>query len=243
MVCIQVLGVVFLKPVIGITPSFSTDDNLLKLNIAYCKAVTASGGIPLILSYTGINITQLFNSLDGIIFSGGGDIDPLLFYEEPEPACGQITPERDFYELSLCKYALCLNIPVLGICRGAQLMAISDGGAVFQDINTSNEITVKHSQNAPKYHPTHYIKVEKNSKLNSILSTDYLAVNSFHHQAVSDAGKDFIVSARSNDGLIEAIEHTKNIFAIGVQWHPEFLYEKSRPHLNLFKGLVDAAKG
>ncbi len=231
------------KPLIAITPSLQERETELKLNRKYAEAVGLCGGIPVVLCYDSIeNSLSALEHLHGIIFSGGNDIDPLLFQEEPIVGNGEISPVRDAFELEMCKKALSMKIPMLGICRGMQIMAVADGGSVIQDIYSLDRNFLKHVQMAPTYYPTHSIEITEGSRLHHIVEDTKLQVNSFHHQAVSEkTGEHFRVCARSSDGVIEAIEHCDLPFAMGLQWHPECLFERNSLHLRFFEELVQAA--
>lgn len=236
-----------MKPLIGITPSRIEEENSFGITFNYCRAVEKCGGIPLILSYTNYDdIDSLINLLDGVLLTGGGDPDPLLFGEEPLWENGYISPTRDLYELILCSQAIKRDIPVLGICRGMQIMCVASGGKLYQDIKTQTGSKLKHRQEAPNYYPTHLVKVTYGSLLSMALGCtrddNELAVNSMHHQCVREPGEDFYAAAFSSDGLIEAIEHSENKFAIGVQWHPECMFEKSERQLNLFRLFIEKSK-
>ena len=209
------------KPVIAITGNY--DDQTCKLAEGYYKSVQRAGGVPVIvppLTDTDAIINTL-DHVDGLLLSGGGDINPLLVGEEPSPRLGSINSERDIPELLITQLAYNRQIPILGICRGIQTLAVALGGKVAQDI--SDIAKVKHSQDAHRSEPTHSIIVEKDSTLYNIYSDAQLYVNSFHHQAVSDPGPRFRVTAKAPDGIIEAIESREFKSIIGVQWHPECL--------------------
>lgn len=226
-----------MKPLIAITPSYYYDTKKYSLTLDYADCVREAGGIPVIVCY-GDN--EILRTVSGIIFSGGGDIDPLILGEEPS-FCGDISPIRDEAEFSLCAEAAMLEIPVFGICRGAQVIAGALGGEVYQDIYKETGAEVKHNQDAPGFHPTHTVKLSKGSLLNDIFGEE-TAVNSFHHQSVRRPPEGFEVCARSADGLIEAIEYTGgDWFALGVQWHPELMRE-SRGQMEIFKRLVKEAQ-
>ena len=223
------------RPVIGITGNY---ENLTcKLGDGYYKSVVAAGGVPLIIPPVSdkSSIVNILDHLDGMILSGGGDFNPLWAGEEPSPALGDINKERDLPELLITRLAYHRQIPILGICRGIQTLALALGGKVMQDI--SSQATVKHSQNADRSEPTHSVKLRKDSTLESIYHTDTLMVNSFHHQVVSEPGDKFCVTAESADGLVEAIESTEFKSILGVQWHPECMKE-GEP---LFRWLVAEA--
>jgi len=224
-----------MKPIIGITPSYSYEKNNYQLSAAYVKAVQKAGGIPLVLCPN----EEFPDYVQGILFSGGGDVDPLLFHEEPLKENGEISPLRDAFELELCREGLKRNIPMLGVCRGMQVFSTVTGGGIFQDIYSQTQSTLKHMQNAPRFYGTHTIDVTRGSLLSALLGENSLPVNSYHHQAVSSAGEGFRVCARSKDGLIEAIEHTQNSFVLGVQWHPEAMKDKEQS--SIFRGFVEKA--
>ena len=225
------------KPVIGITGNY--EDLTCKLGKGYYQKVVEAGGVPVIVPpVTDPHvIINTLDRIDALILSGGGDYNPLWAGEEPSPLLHGINAERDQAELMITRLAYNRQIPMLGICRGIQTLAMALGGKVFQDI--SDRATKKHSQDADRSEPTHTVTVEKDSilyHLYSQLSTLY--VNSFHHQAVSDTGAKFRVTARSADGIIEAMESTEYKPVMGVQWHPECL-ENGNP---LFQWLVEEAQ-
>ena len=210
------------KPVIAITGNY--DDQTCKLAEGYYKSVQRAGGVPVIvppLTDTDAIINTL-DHVDGLLLSGGGDINPLLVGEEPSPRLGSINSERDIPELLITQLAYNRQIPILGICRGIQTLAVALGGKVAQDI--SDIAKVKHSQDAHRSEATHSIILEKDSTLYNIYNSDAQQyVNSFHHQAVSDPGPRFRVTAKAPDGIIEAIESREFKSIMGVQWHPECL--------------------
>ena len=222
-------------PLIGITTDSSLEDYSVRKK--YCNQVLAAGAYPILLPpVSDIEKTKAFlENLDGIIFTGGGDHNPLLMNEEPVPELGNINPERDNFEIPLCQEAYKRNLPILGICRGIQTIAIALGGHVKQHISTS----VKHSQNAPKDSVTHSVKIEKGSILSEIYNSENIFVNSFHHQAVDNPGSRFKAVAFSKDNIIEAIESTEYHSVIGVQWHSEQLNEEG---LKLFQWLSEEAR-
>ena len=223
------------QPVIGITGNY--EDLTSKLGEGYYKSVVAAGGVPLIIPPIADKdtIVNTLDHIDALILSGGGDINPLWAGEDPSPALGGINQERDLPELLITRLAYNRQIPMLGICRGIQTLAMALGGKVMQDIGA--KATVKHSQKADRNEPTHSVTLKKDSTLTAIYHTEALMVNSFHHQVVSDPGEKFRVTAESSDGLIEAIESTEFKSIVGVQWHPECLKEG----LPLFQWLVAEA--
>lgn len=228
------------RPVIGITGNYG--DLTCKLAEGYYKSVLKAGGIPIIippLADTDAIINTL-DIIDGLILSGGGDYDPRYANEEPDPKIGEINEERDLPELFITRLAYNRQIPILGICRGIQTLAMALGGKVKQDI--TDIATLNHSQKEERNVPTHNVIIEKDSILSQLYKlTDNnatLNVNSFHHQAVCDCGDKFRVVAKSEDGIVEAIESREFKSIIGVQWHPECLDEG----LPLFKWLTREAK-
>lgn len=223
------------KPVIGITGNYA--DLACKLGQGYYKSVVAAGGVPLVIPPVADKdvVLNTLSRIDALILSGGGDINPLWVGEEPSPLLHGINQERDLPELLIARLAYNRQIPILGICRGIQTLAMAFGGKVSQDI--SDVAGVKHSQDADRSEPTHSIRIERDSRLDSIYQSSPrpLMVNSFHHQAVKEAGEKFRVVAMSSDSIIEAIESSEFKPIIGVQWHPECMEEG----LPLFQWLVD----
>lgn len=213
-----------MKPIIGITTEVDRMNNH-ELPNAYIQAIIRAGGIPLILPIgIGDDVEQILSMLDGIVFSGGGDLNPLLFNEEPHASLGEVTPSRDVVEMKLANGALELDKPILGICRGAQILSIVAGGTIYQDIhNQYDKAVFQHSQKAPKEHCSHTVQVAANSLLHSIVGSDTIHVNSFHHQSIKQVPIGFKLSGVAPDGIIEAIEGIGKKFVLGVQWHPEQL--------------------
>ena len=227
------------RPVIGITANYSDIDATVRDR--YYKQIINAGGVPVIIppfADTAI-VADTLEKVDGILLTGGGDYNPLWCGEEPSPKLHNINRERDAAELILTRLAYNKQIPMLGICRGIQTLAMALGGHVAQDI--SSQATIKHSQDADREEATHSVIIEEGSILFSIYHNRIgsLPVNSFHHQAVDNPGSLFRATAHSKDGIIEAIENTEYKNVMGVQWHPEWLGEDGLP---LFKWLVDSAK-
>ena len=209
------------KPIIGLTGNF--DEQTCKLKDGYYKSVWRAGGVPVIippLADTDAIINTL-EHIDGLLLTGGGDYNPLYAGEEPSPKLGGVNAERDLPELLITQLAYNRQIPMLGICRGIQTLAMALGGKVMQDI--SDVAQIRHSQDADRSEPTHTVTVEPDSTLYNIYKEDKLFVNSFHHQAVSDPGERFRVTGRSSDGIIESMESCEFKSILGVQWHPECL--------------------
>ena len=224
------------RPVIGITGNY--EDLTCKLGRGYYQSVVAAGGVPVVIPPVADKhvIINTLEHIDALILSGGGDINPLWAGEEPSPKLHGINQERDLPELLIARLAYNRQIPMLGICRGIQTLATAFGGKVSQDIG--DVATVKHSQDADRSEATHSVTIEQDSILFNIYKDEKLMVNSFHHQAVAEAGDKFRVVAKSADGIVEAMESTEFKSILGVQWHPECLEEG----LPLFQWLVAEAK-
>ena len=224
------------RPVIGITANYNDGNSMLA--DGYYKKVVAAGGVPLLippLDDTDAIINTL-DRIDALILSGGGDYNPLFCGEEPSPRLHSINGERDLPELLITRLAYNRQIPMLGICRGIQTLAMALGGTVRQDIADTDGL-IKHSQDANRNVPTHSVSVCEDSVLHNIYGSRTIYVNSFHHQAVGEPGERFRVVASSCDGVVEAIESTEMKSIIGVQWHPECIDDG----LPLFKWLVAEA--
>ncbi|UQZ89063.1 hypothetical protein C4J81_07570 [Deltaproteobacteria bacterium Smac51] len=260
------------KPVIGITASnlptadwdnsrFQLDrDGVLRL---YSEAVAEFGGLPLILPMVRFpleldeddslgpvtcgpgtlreNAGVYMDYLDGLILSGGGDVAPPPTASEPGKY-QLVDKSRDIWESSLLAAALEKDKPVLGICRGVQLMNVALGGTLWADLPTERPGAVDHAQKTPRIRPSHPVKAIAGSRLAKIWGENEIMVNSGHHQGIRDVAAPLAVAAQSPDGLIEALEHTSARFVIGVQWHPEG--QTSAPHVrSLFEAFINAAVG
>ncbi|MBP5731371.1 MAG: membrane dipeptidase [Bacteroidaceae bacterium] len=226
------------KPVIGITANFGEYGS--QLAEAYYESVRIAGGVPVIVPASEViaDLDDVLLRIDALIFSGGGDINPLLLGDEPDAGLGGINGKRDLQELVLMRRALDKQMPVLGICRGIQVMAAATGGKLIQDLKTQ----LKHSQKADRHVATHSVELKEGSMLRSIFGCERLEVNSFHHQAVAEPGNGMRIAALSPDGMIEAIESTEYKSVIGVQWHPEsFFCLTDNRMLPLFQWLVGEA--
>jgi putative glutamine amidotransferase len=212
----------------------------LALGLDYPIAVAAGGGIPVVLPPQLDLALELIDRLDGLVLSGGPDLDPALYAAAPHEHLGPIEPATDRWELALLQAALLREIPVLAICRGMQLLNVAYGGTLWQDINTELDLGEVHRQKARGTQTTHTVVVAEDSKLADLTGPGRIAVNSFHHQAVHRLGTGLVVSARDDAGLVEGVEDPTRPFVVGVQWHAESL--TARPEqIGLFRGLVNAA--
>ena len=226
------------RPMIGLTGNCADID--ITIRNYYHKQIVAAGGVPVIIPPVADKdvIINTLERLDAIILTGGADYNPLWADEEPSAKLHHINAQRDLPELLITRLAYNRNIPMLGICRGIQTLAMALDGKVIQDISETIPNTIKHSQDADTCEPTHSVSVAEGSMLHDVYGKDKLYVNSFHHQAVGDCGPKFIVTAKANDGVVEAIESSEYRKIMGVQWHPECMGDDGQP---LFKWLVDAA--
>lgn len=232
-----------MSTIIGIYPDINDEGHKIELNLDYYNAIVEAGGTPVILPYIpGEPTEELLKNMDGILLTGGDDIDPILLGEEPLIGLGKVNPYRDTIEMKVARYCLINGIPTLGICKGMQIMALSCGAWLYQDIVTQRaEETVQHRQKAPKWFGWHGLHVVKNSLLwNCTSKSNVIRVNSFHHQAIRGVHAGLRVSGTSSDGLIEAIEHKEHGFYLGVQWHPERMIN-NKEQKQIFKSFIDAA--
>lgn len=220
-----------------------------KLQADYVRAVYLAGGLPLVAvppmecGDTAEAVAELCSLARGIVLTGGSDVLPGLFGEEPHPKLGAVNPVRDRFELALARAAMQADLPVLAICRGMQVLNVAAGGGLVQDIESCVPGAHAHRVTAPRWLPTHSVSVVPGSILWKIFRRDSIMVNSFHHQAVHPVAPGFEVSARASDGVVEAIEKAGSRFMVGVQWHPEALAGKDPEALNVFREFLIAAQG
>ncbi|PYN13780.1 MAG: hypothetical protein DME06_06110 [Candidatus Rokuibacteriota bacterium] len=213
-------------PLIGVSTSVTVGRKPERayVNAAYLSAVQQAGGVPVALppQLDGAARRELFARLDGVLLTGGGDVDPARFNEPAHPTTSEVSPARDDLELALVAWALERRLAVLAICRGVQLLNVARGGSLYQDVGSEPGTAVAHSQRAPRHQPTHAVKVDPSSRLAHVLGVHELRVNSFHHQAIKALGRGLRAVAHGEDGLIEGAElEDPSRFVLGVQWHPE----------------------
>lgn len=213
----------------------------LALGLDYPISVAAGGGIPVVLPPQLDLALDMVARLDGLMLSGGPDLDPALYAAPPHEHLGPIEPATDRWELALLHAALDRGIPVLAICRGMQLLNVAYGGSLWQDIPSELGIGEKHRQKARGSEVTHDVIVEPGTRLASVVRPGTIAVNSFHHQAVQRLGEGLVITARDEDGLVEAVEDPARPFVVGVQWHAESLFHLP-DHAGLVPGLIAAAR-
>ncbi len=240
-----------MPPIIGITPSLISDlgssgvSNRWAVTETYINAVAAAGGIPIMLAPTTNDVGPLLDIVDGLVFSGGADIDPAMYGdEEVHPKTYGISDLRDRFELNLIREAAARDIPTLCICRGIQVLNVAFGGTLFQDVPDQFPTDLHHSQgeiSVPAAQPSHEVEVVAESFIASIYRATKLETNSFHHQTLKDVPDDLEVAARSTDGSIEAVTLKDKRYFIGLQWHPEMMFQTHEEHLRPFTGLVEAS--
>lgn len=232
------------KPIIGITPQYDYERDRVWIGPNYMNAVRAAGGVPILLPLhvKKEELTIAAEMCDGFLFSGGPDISPFRFGEETIQECGVVIPERDQMEENLFSIAMESDKPILGICRGIQVLNVFLGGTIYQDITAQFKSTIQlaHSQKSGNAVLSHSVIIEKDTLLSNIISKEYIQVNSFHHQAIKDMAPSLEVAAISPDSLIEAVYHPDKSFFLGVQWHPEHLYKTNEDAQKLFKAFVNA---
>jgi len=267
-------------PVIVLTAAYEAERRVSALGLDYSGAVEEVGGlawiapVPLRLRegarreadrLAAAAASGILDRGDGLLLTGGPDLDPETFGEDPIPGLGMVDDPRDRFELALARDALSRGLPVLGICRGAQVLAVAAGGTLYQDLASQRPGCLKHHQRAARSTATHYVSIDPDSLLFRLLEVTRLKVNSFHHQAVSGLPPGFAASALAPDGVIEALEPSPaggpagpdrlrgpagsgpgrgglQGWALGVQWHPENMWATEPVFLRLFTGLVEAAR-
>jgi putative glutamine amidotransferase len=238
------------RPVIGITasidhraPAFGETYSLTR---KYAEGVLQAGGVPLIVpnNLDEGSLRVVLDRLDGVVLSGGGDIDPALFGEDAHPATCEIEPDRDRVELTLARWLVEEDIPFLGICRGIQVLNVALGGSLVQDIPSQVPGALPHSfdrKTTPRDYLAHPVKIDPSSQLARVMQLEVAQTNSWHHQSIKRVAESLRVTAVAPDGVIEAVEVPGLRFAIAVQWHPEWTFEKHAEHRRLFEELVRAA--
>lgn len=222
------------------------------MNQRYFRAVTMVGGAPCMIPLFSddlATVRALYERLDGLLIPGGVDMDPATYGETMRPEVGRLDPSRDTVELEMVRWAIADGLPVLGLCRGAQVINVAQGGTLWQDIPAQVGRTIQHdcypTKGFARTHLAHPVALTPGSRLEALLegaSTDgAVRVNSMHHQSVKTLGEGLMVSAVAGDGVVEAVEGTGEGFLLGVQWHPEVFDAEEPSTRPLFEGFIRAA--
>ena len=232
-------------PRLGITIGYDgTREGVFQLRQDYVRSVEQAGALPFVLAPgRPAGAAAMLDALDGLMLSGGADVDPALYGEPSHAKVTRVIAERDAFEIALCHAALERDLPILAICRGQQVLNVATGGSLVQDIPSQLQGALDHDPDQERWQPAHDVAIEAGSHLRAILGCDRTAVNSFHHQAVKELGRDLVVSARSpEDGVIEGIEAPGRRFVVGVQWHPESFWREPGRFGALFRAFVEASR-
>lgn len=237
-----------MQPIIGILANLTDTEREASMaerafvSNAYINAVIKAGGVPMIIPVNTHEeiVKKQIQLIDGLILSGGVDVNPVLYNEEPSTDIEYYHPDIDKFDLIAIDIAIELNKPILGICRGTQILNVSQGGSLYQDTSHIEGNYIKHNQSTKSYQGSHTITINSESKISKVLGTDLL-VNSYHHQSVKNVGKNLIPVAYSKDGVVEAIEMKNKKFIVGVQWHPELMVDHNEKMSNLFKMFINAS--
>ena len=233
------------RPIIGISASRSEENRQLLLKETYFDAIVRAGGLPIVFPSSITDeaaIGELLDHVDGVLLSGGIDIHPRRFGEEILPACDNIDEKRDEFELTLTRMAIERGMPVFGICRGIQVIAVALGGTLFQDIESQLGIpAAEHKQEPPFDDYKHTVRFKEGGLLERITGTTLMLTNSMHHQAIKDAGEKLKIEGITMDGIIEAVSMAGNEAVFGVEFHPECLESFSDPAARMFTYFVERA--
>jgi len=229
---------------VGITLGDGDEPGLHAMREDYVRSVEQAGAIPVVLPpVRPEDAPAILDRLDGIVLSGGVDVDPSLYGQAPHPKLGRVNRRRDDFELALTREALRRDVPILAICRGQQVLNVATGGTLVQDIPSTIEGAMLHGGKGPRSRRAHRAEVAAGSRLRAILGQDELSVNSIHHQSVDRPGDGLVVSARCpEDGVVEGVEMPARRFVVGVQWHPESFWNQPDSFQTLFDAHVGACR-
>ncbi|MCR4556552.1 MAG: gamma-glutamyl-gamma-aminobutyrate hydrolase family protein [Saccharofermentans sp.] len=229
------------KPIIGVMPLWDDEKESIWMLPGYFDGIINAGGTPVMLPFISDehDLHRLMNICDGILFTGGHDVSPELYGEEPVESVSSCKMRDDMEKIVLEK-AIVTDKPVLGICRGIQFINAALGGTLYQDLPTQYQSKTDHHQKPPYDIPVHLVSIAKDSPLFKCLNTEQIQVNSYHHQAVKDVAPNLKVMATSADGLVEGLYMPQHRFLWAVQWHPEFSYLKDENSRKIFKAFVDS---
>ncbi len=237
------------RPLIGVTTSITVgkEPERAYVNSAYLAAVQEAGGVPIPLppQLGDQSLLELADRLDGLLLTGGGDLDPAAFGEPPHPTLYEVVSARDTLEITLVRRFMETRRPILAICRGIQVLNVALGGSLYQDVASDPGTEIEHQQSGPRDQPAHPVKVVPGSFLERVLGSEELEVNSMHHQGVKALGRGLLPVAFAPDAIIEGVELDDpdlSHFVLGVQWHPEELVARDPTARRLFRAFVDASR-
>ena len=246
-----------MAPLIGVTATLKEDvdavaerplGKYVRADYDYVEGVAQAGGVPVVLPPVAgpVAAETIAGTLDGLLLSGGSDLHPSHYGEEPIPELNATVPERDAFEIALLEHVLRRGIPVFGICRGLQVLNVALGGTLYQDLPSQMEgvVLLGHRQETPKWEPKHEVEVDAGSQIAGIMGLEELKVNSYHHQAVKDLAPGLATVAHSPDGVVEAVESRdlSERWILGVQWHAEAMRASGAEHRKLFAAHAEAAE-
>lgn len=232
-----------MKPKIAIFASVDAERAGAVLH-TYVHAIEESGGLPLLIPYMKHTefLDEITDLCDGFLFTGGGDADPTLYGEKILPECGKIEPLRDAWDFAAAARALESGKPIMGICRGIQVLNVALGGTLYQDIPSQYKTDILHSQTNGLHAYSHSVQIVKDTPLHALTESDKIPANSFHHQSIKDLGRGLVPMAYAPDGIIEAVYSQELPYLRGYQWHPERLFDADEHHKKIFSDFITACK-
>lgn len=227
-------------PIVGVIPLWDDEKESIWMLPGYMDGLRQAGGLPIMLPLTTDEreIEQLLDMVDGVLFTGGHDVSPEIYGEEPLDHTVVTCKKRDEMERIVLNKAMERDKSILGICRGIQFINAALGGTLYQNLPTQHPSDVEHHQKPPYDVPVHNVHIVKNGPLFELLRKEELSVNSYHHQAIKELAPDLCVMAKSTDGLIEAVYKPDQKFLWAVQWHPEFSYLSDQSSREIFRAFV-----
>ncbi len=245
-----------MAPIVGVTATLKEDaettatrplGRFVRADFDYVDGVAQAGGVPVVLPPVGgvRNVERILDSLDGLLLSGGSDLHPSYYGEDPLPELDVTIPERDELEMALLEGAFRRRMPIFGICRGMQVLNVALGGTLYQDLSSQvGPDLILHRQETPKWQPTHEVEFYDRTRTADISGSKVIKVNSYHHQAVKELSNEFVVSACSSDGLVEAMESREmsDQWIVAVQWHAEAMRETGVEQRRFFEAHVAEAE-
>lgn len=231
-----------MRPKIGLIPLYDDQRESYWMLPGYMKMLEGSGGLPVMLPLTEDpeELSECLSLCDGLLLTGGHDVDPKLYKRSRHPQCGRTCPARDQMEQWLIQHALLCDKPLFGICRGIQLLNAVLGGTLYQDLNTDHPSAIDHCMAPPYNRPAHPVEILPDTPLAQIVRQEQLGVNSYHHQAIQTLAPALRPMAQSPDGLVEAVYMPTQTFVMAVQWHPEFFYPGDAASDAVIGAFVDA---